>query len=123
MLMGLSTPPARPIQNWHLVLPNNLKVALTQFYPGDCPLPCIMLRLGNPVGKGHGPVRRNGSFSEADLAKISAVRNGAAYRVNRIVADEQVIVGPVRAEGIIAWRANFGAGLPPAVLSAGDIRL
>jgi len=51
------------------------------------------------------------------------VRDRAADRVDRLVADNQVEVCSVRTERVIAGHAKVRACLPPAVLAADDMRL
>src|SRR5439155_25154077 len=59
----------------------------------------------------------------ADLAEIGAVRGGAADRIDRRCPDQQVEIGAVRAERVVAGRAELGAGLPPAMLADHDARV
>src|SRR4030095_9347172 len=60
------------------------------------------------------------SIGAADLAKICAMRYGSAHRIDRGVADDQIEIGAVRSEGIVARRTDLGTRLPPAVLAADD---
>ena len=55
-----------------------------------------------------------------DLTKISPVGCCAADGVARFAADNQIKVGSIGSEWIIAGLANFLARLPPAVLTAHD---
>src|SRR5438105_998641 len=57
------------------------------------------------------------SGGSPDLAQIGAVRCRAAARIERRAADDQVEVGAVRSERVIAGCADLLAGLPPAVLA------
>src|SRR5690606_10453189 len=68
-------------------------------------------------------MRRVTSIGEANLAEVSAMRDRAANRVDRLVADDQVEIGAVGTEGIIAGQTELRAGLPPAVLPAHHVRL
>src|SRR6516225_4768881 len=56
-----------------------------------------------------------------DLAQIGAVRSRSADGIERRGADDQVEVGSIRSERIIAGCADLGAGLPPAVFADHDI--
>src|SRR4029450_13556219 len=51
------------------------------------------------------------------------MRHRPAHGIDGRVADDQVEIGAVRAERIVAGRADLRAGLPPAVLAARDARL
>src|SRR5262245_13841322 len=62
------------------------------------------------------------SIRAAELTQVGAVRNRAADRVDHLVADNQVEIGAIRSERVISGRTNVRASLPPAVLSAHDIR-
>src|SRR5262245_45233052 len=56
--------------------------------------------------------------SAAHLTQIRAEGYRAAHRIECRVADDEVVVGAVRAERIVAGRADLRALLPPAVLAA-----
>src|SRR5262245_43240735 len=60
------------------------------------------------------------SIGGADLAETSAMRHGSAHGIDRGVADDQIEIGAVRSERIVAWRADLGTRLPPAMLAAND---
>src|SRR5271166_5949760 len=51
------------------------------------------------------------------LAKISALRRRTADGIEDIAADEEVEVGAIRPEGVVARGADFRASLPPAMLA------
>src|SRR5688572_3934713 len=57
------------------------------------------------------------SRSQSNLAQVGFERWRTADRVACGGADEQVEVGPPRAERIVAGLAELGAALPPAVLA------
>src|SRR5262249_982012 len=59
----------------------------------------------------------------ADLTDVGGMRDGAADGIDRGVADDEIVVGAVGAEGIVAGRADLGTRLPPAVLTADHARL
>src|SRR5262245_37168244 len=62
------------------------------------------------------------SLRAPDLTEVGAVRDRAADRVDRVIPDNQVEIGPLRTEWVIAGRANLRAGLPPTMLAADDLR-
>src|SRR5262245_20967932 len=63
------------------------------------------------------------SIGAADLAEVGAMRHGSAHGIDRGVADDQIEIGAVRSEGIVARRADLRTRLPPAVLAASDARI
>ena len=63
------------------------------------------------------------SIGAADLTQVGAVRDRAADRIDRRVADDEVEVGAFRAERVVAGLADLRARLPPTVLPADDVRL
>src|SRR5207302_1770983 len=63
------------------------------------------------------------SIGAADLTQVGAVRDRAADRLDRPVADDEVEVGAFRAERVVAGLADLRARLPPTVLPADDVRL
>src|SRR5207249_2264441 len=69
------------------------------------------------------PGGQPGSIGAADLTDVRAMRDGPAHRIHRGVADDQIEIGAVRTEWIVAWRADLGARLPPTVLTADDPRV
>src|SRR6516162_363860 len=72
----------------------------------------------------HAPIDRATTRSlargRADLAEIGAVRCGSADRVECGAADDQVEIGAVRLEWVVARRADLRACLPPAMLADDD---
>src|SRR5690606_9415824 len=60
-------------------------------------------------------------ISTADLAQIGAMWNRSADGVDGLIADNDIQIGAVCAEGVIAGCAHVRAGLPPAMLPADDI--
>src|SRR3712207_6477697 len=50
-------------------------------------------------------------FRGPDLAEIGAVRDRATDRIDRRIADDQVEVGAVRAEGVVGGGTELVAGL------------
>src|SRR5258706_448832 len=65
---------------------------------------------------------RQPSLRAADLTEVRAVRDRAADWVDRLIANNQVQIGSLWTERIVARRTNLDAGLPPAVLTTDDIR-
>ena len=59
----------------------------------------------------------------ADLAEVGAVRDRSADWVQGFMPDNQVDICAVWTKWVVAWRADFFAVLPPAVLPADDVRL
>src|SRR5579864_1680643 len=57
-------------------------------------------------------------LSATDLADVCAVWRRATGRINGGIANQQVVVGAVKTERIIRWRADLVARLPPAMLAA-----
>jgi hypothetical protein len=51
------------------------------------------------------------------------VRDRTADGVDRRVANDEVEIGAMRTQGIVAGRADLRAGLPPPVLAADDARI
>src|SRR5271157_6122540 len=58
-----------------------------------------------------------------DLTQIGADRRRAADWVERSPADDQIEVGAVRPKRIVPRGADFGAGLPPAMLANHHARI
>ena len=61
--------------------------------------------------------------AQSYLAQIGAVRRRAADRIERRAADDQVEIGALRTERIVAGRTDRRAGLPPAVLANHHARI
>jgi len=74
-------------------------------------------RLPRWIGSAWRRPKATRSGDRADLAQIGAVRCRSADRIERRAADDQVEIGAVRSERIVAWRPDLCAGLPPAVLA------
>ena len=65
------------------------------------------------------PATRRGAFLQPlHLTDVSTHRYGAAYRVHRLVADQEIEIGVALAERCEAGGSDLRAGLPPSVLSA-----
>src|SRR5262249_14220984 len=73
-------------------------------------------------GARHPRLLRRRSIGAPNLADVRAVGNGAADGVDRRVADQQVEVGAVGAEGVVGGRADLRAALPPDVLASHGAR-
>src|SRR5262245_33180148 len=61
------------------------------------------------------------SIYTTNLAQVSAMWDGAADRVDRLIANNEIEVRPIRAEWIICRHSYLCARLPPAMLSTDNI--
>src|SRR5712692_11922295 len=60
------------------------------------------------------------STDAPDLTEIGSVGRCAADWVASLTADDQVQIGPIGSERVVARRAELLASLPPSVLTAHD---
>src|SRR5512143_2911048 len=67
------------------------------------------------------PAAWRSAVRQTDLAQVGALRDRPADGIDSLVADDQVQVGAVRAEGIVARSAQLLASLPPTMLPADHV--
>jgi hypothetical protein len=57
-----------------------------------------------------------------NLAQVRPMRHRPTHQIDRVVADDQVEIGAVGAEGIVGVSTNLGTVLPPSMLTTRDVR-
>ena len=55
-----------------------------------------------------------------DLALIGSMWRGTTDRIDVLIADDEVEIGAIVTEGIVARQTQIGTGLPPSVLRTDD---